>query len=175
MATEKEYTQDEMADWLKNKAKAVATGTARRKLLSFKDRSRDFDSAFVGNLYFFRYDPKHKATLPQYDKFPMAIILQWNSDGFLGLNLHYLPRGQRSAMLGVFSKYKEDYKLEKDSDSDNWENLVDFLDNTDMQQMPKQCLKRYLWSHVTSHFVEIYPDEYGIAVQLPVEDWVFKR
>lgn len=176
MATEQEYTQDEMYLWLTQKARVAATATARRKMLSFEERARD--SAFVGNLYFFRYDPKMKATLSQYDKFPMALILEWKNDGFLGLNLHYLPRGQRAAMLGIFSKYKEDYKLRKNSTSGksvNWANLMDSLDGTKAQQLPKQCLKRYLWGHVTSHFVEIYPEEYSIATQLPVEDWVFKR
>lgn len=178
MATEKEYTKDELAEWLEKKAGAVASSTARRKLLEADSRLRDTDSTFVGNVYFFKYNPKNKVTLPQYDKFPMAIVLDWKENGFLGLNLHYLPKGQRNAMLSIFSKYKEDHRLKNTMSpgkSNNWTGLMDSLSNTGGQNLPKRCLKRYLWSHVTSQFVEIYPEEYNIAVQLPVEDWVFKR
>ena len=178
MAKDKEYTEDELTEWFKTKSRAVASSTARRILLSTERRKRDDDAAFVGKLYFFRYDPKHKATLPQYDKFPLAFILDLKEDGFLGLNLHYLPKGQRAAMLQIFSKYRQEYRLKQSVSpgrSSNWENLMNFTDGGGMTALPKRCLKLYLWGRVASHFVEIYPEEYNYAVQLPVEDWVFKR
>ena len=46
-------------------------------------------SAF--NLNMFVYDPKYKKTLPYYDTFPLVLPLERYSDGFLGLNFHYLP------------------------------------------------------------------------------------
>jgi hypothetical protein len=35
----------------------------------------------------------------------------------------------------------------------------------------KPCIKRYLFSHVQSRFLEITADEWDIAVMLPVESF----
>ena len=43
----------------------------------------------------FKYSPKHASTLPYYDILPMPILLAKYPDGFLGLNLHYLPWAKR--------------------------------------------------------------------------------
>ena len=44
-----------------------------------------------------------------------------------------------------------------------------------LNSMARPCVKRYLFDHCRSHFIEIYIDEYDKAIQLPVEDWVFNR
>ena len=44
----------------------------------------------VGSMYMYFYDPKHKATLPYYDRFPLTIVVGEAPGGFYGLNLHYL-------------------------------------------------------------------------------------
>ena len=51
-----------------------------------------------GNLYFYIYDAKYKDVLPIWDRLPLTIPIQMYSDGFLGLNLHYLDP-QRSAAI----------------------------------------------------------------------------
>ena len=50
-------------------------------------------------MYFFNYDPKHKETLPYYDRYPLVICVKLLPDGFHGLNLHYLPPMQRAGLL----------------------------------------------------------------------------
>ena len=60
-----------------------------------------------GNLYMFFYDPKTKEDLPYWDKFPMVLVLENYSDGFLGLNLHYLPPKFRVAFLTKLMKLNE--------------------------------------------------------------------
>ena len=79
------YTKDELAKWFEEKALLVKTGSARNKLFSAEERHADINNQFVGNMYFFRYDPKYKATLPVYDKYPLAIVIERYTDGFLGL------------------------------------------------------------------------------------------
>ena len=49
------------------------------------------------NMFF--YDPKHKDTLPYYDRFPLSVIIGPAKGGFYGLNLHYLPPVLRAKML----------------------------------------------------------------------------
>ena len=48
-----------------------------------------------GHLYLFMYDPKLKKTLPYYDRFPLVFPYAKTPDGFIGLNMHYLPYGLR--------------------------------------------------------------------------------
>jgi len=49
------------------------------------------NNPFFGRLNMFFYDPKFKKTLPYYDTFPLVLPLERYDDGFLGINLHYLP------------------------------------------------------------------------------------
>ena len=45
----------------------------------------------VGKMYMFFYDAKYKDTLPFFDIFPLVFPIEFYSEGFLGINLHYLP------------------------------------------------------------------------------------
>ena len=62
-------------------------------------RASDRQKFLMGGLYYFYYDPKTKADLPYYDRFPLVLVLDIQKDGFMGLNLHYLPIRQRIALL----------------------------------------------------------------------------
>ena len=103
----KEYTDDDLAVWFREKALAVKTGAARNKLLNADSRFSDINNEFVGQMYFFRYDPKHRLTLPMYDKYPLAIVIERYTDGFLGLNMHYLTKGQRKNAVSLMNDFYE--------------------------------------------------------------------
>ena len=51
--------------------------------------------ALFGFPMMFKYSPKWSSTLPYYDVLPMPILLAKYPDGFLGLNIHYLPWAKR--------------------------------------------------------------------------------
>ena len=65
-------------EWYRTQAKAI-TRTQRNRSQGDKlikelksDKERRQDSRFMmGNMYLFAYDPKHKDTLPYYDRFPL--------------------------------------------------------------------------------------------------------
>jgi|688.fasta_scaffold00075_88 hypothetical protein len=170
MAT-KQYTSDELSDWLEEKALSAQPYVARRNLITSDERSRS--STIIGRMYFFKYDPKGKAYLPKYDKFPMCIPFKMVPNGFIGLNLHYLSVGERTALLASLSRFRN---------NDRYDESTRFVINYDLLQstygiesLSKPCIHRYMFSHCKSRFVEIYSYEYEKAIQLPVEDWVFKR
>jgi len=54
---------------------------------------------WLGKMYFFVYNPKHKMTLPYYDMFPLVLPVERYSDGFLGINFHYLAPKERAHLL----------------------------------------------------------------------------
>jgi hypothetical protein len=134
-----------------------------------RDRMRLRDKSFIGRMYFYYYDPKTKDTLPYYDKFPLVIPIERYSDGFLGLNLHYIHPKQRIVLLDKLSvilnnrNYDETTRLRIS---------YDFLTRaTKVFSQAKPCIKRYLFSHIQSRFLEITADEWDIAVMLPVESF----
>lgn len=174
----KQYTKDELAEWFEQKALSVKSGgTARNVLFDAEDRYTDISTEFVGSMYFFRYDPKTKATLPMYDKYPLAIVIDRYNDGFLGLNLHYLTKGQRGRMVTLFNDFYTKKRLFNGiisgSAKSNWD-LVQSA-TSGLESFSRQCVKRYLFTHVRSQIIRINKDEYDKAVQLPVDEWVYKR
>jgi hypothetical protein len=174
----KEYTKDELAKWFEEKATSVKTGgAARNKLLDAEERHTDQTREFVGNRYFFRYDPKHKAILPMYDKYPLAIVIDRYNDGFLGLNLHYLTRGQRGKMTTLFNDFYNRKKLFNgiigSGSNSNWDLIQSATSG--LESFSKACVHRYLYTHIRSQLIRIDKTEYDKAVQLPIDEWVHRR
>ena len=173
----KEYTKDELSKWFEEKALAAKTGTARNKLLAADERFSDINSEFVGNMYFFRYDPKFKTVLPMYDKYPLAIVIERYTDGFLGLNMHYLTKGQRRTAVSLVNSFYDKKKPFSGTTTGrgltNWELLIN--SSGGLETMANKSVHRYLYNHVRSQFIRINKDEYDKAVQLPIDEWVYKR
>ena len=173
----KDYTDDELAEWFKTKA--IYTSGQQARNIIFSDNERSWDKALVGKLYVFKYDAKTKDKLDMWDKYPLCMVLERTKGGFLGLNLHYLPKRNRMSFLNTFDKYARENSVEDGVTTgkgfSNWEILSDTFNDIGSGSLPKQCLKRYLNTYVRSKFVEIYPDEFDKAIQLPIDLWVFKR
>jgi hypothetical protein len=84
-------------EWYREQAKGIARTTRNRsqgdKLIKelTGDTNRPQDDRFrMGNMYLFSYDPKHKDTLPYYDRFPLIFPINKAKGGFLGITMHYL-------------------------------------------------------------------------------------
>ena len=152
-------------DWLKKKVNDLRPSPAS----IMRDKERLRDKSFIGRMYFYLYDPKHKDTLPYYDRFPLVIPIERYKDGFLGLNLHYIHPRHRINLLDKLSEiasnknYNENTKLRIS---------YDYLAASSRAFEATPCIKRYLFSHVQSRFLEITADEWDIAVLLPMESFV---
>ena len=66
-----------------------------------------------GNLYMYFYDPKLKQKLPYYDRFPMVLPFRKVEDGFIGLNLHYLPYQFRVVLMRNLTSLANNQKMDK--------------------------------------------------------------
>lgn len=168
----KKYTSAEMQKWLFEKAaEAKDPKIARKIVMSNEERGRAF--TMIGKLYLFKYNPIGKYTLPKYDKLPLCVPIERYGNGFLGLNLHYLGVAQRSALLEMLLQTRSEAVVsDKTVMRVNYQML---LTNTRLEKLSMPCVHRYVFTQVRSKFIEIYPDEYDLAVQLPVEDWVFNQ
>jgi hypothetical protein len=161
--------QDNSKAWFIGKARSAAG--YRRNIVNNPDRARDV--TVIGKMYFFAYDPKTKATLPMYDKFPLVFPIEKYPDGFLGINLHYLSPPERRALLTRLMGYRTNQRMD---DKTRLRLSYDLLMSIKKVKGPaSRCIKRYLFSHTRSRFIEITSDEWYNAIDLPVEQFVYKR
>ena len=119
-----------------------------------------------GRLNMFFYDPKTKKRLPYYDLFPLVLPLDTITDGFIGLNFHYLPPALRLRFLESLQAYASDTKLDKQTTLDvSYEQLK-------RNKYTKPTIKKYLYGHTQSNFLRINVNEAALAVMLPVAQFV---
>jgi hypothetical protein len=131
-------------------------------------RPTDRNKFLMGGLYFFAYDPKTKADLPYYDRFPMVIPLRRHSDGFIGLNLHYLPiryRIQFMKKLLPFALYNDEDEIKRIRVT------YPMLDASSRFKEFRPCIKKYLYSHIKSRIIAVEPEEWDIALYLPLQQF----
>jgi hypothetical protein len=134
-----------------------------------RDRQRLRDKSFIGKMYFYFYDPKTKDSMPYYDRFPLVIPIERYTDGFLGLNLHYIHPKQRIILLDKLSETATNKRFnEKTKLRVNY----DYLKNVSTAFEATPCIKRYLFTQIQSRFLEISADEWDIAVLLPTSTFV---
>jgi hypothetical protein len=152
-------------NWLRAKVKDLNPST--RTLMGDRDRLKN--NSTIGKMYFYFYDPKTKDILPYYDRFPLVIPIESYKDGFLGLNLHYIHPKQRLVLLD---------KLSETATNNNFDSKTklrvsySYLAGASRAFEATPCIKRYLYSHIQSRFLEISADEWDIAAMLPVETFV---
>ena len=152
-------------NWLRSKIPALRPTKAQL----MQDRNRLRSASIIGRMYFYFYDPKTKDKLPYYDKFPLVIPIERYPDGFLGLNLHYIHPKQRIILLDKLSEIATDNNFDANT---KLRISYDYLSRASRLFEAKPCIKRYLFSHVQSRFLEITADEWDIAALLPVESFM---
>jgi len=124
----------------------------------------------IGKMYLFIYDPKHKATLPFYDMYPLAFPFEFKKEGFLALNMHYLPPNSRAALMqSLYSianndKYNASTKL----------NISYAILKQSANRFSgfENCIKSYLFGQLKSSFRYVNPADWDKALMLPLQRWV---
>jgi hypothetical protein len=122
----------------------------------------------VGRICCYYYDAKTKEQLPHWDIFPLTIPIDYYEDGFLGLNLHYLPPFQRKIMFDQLLSMRSDKTLNTRSSLLLTYELLKGVSRFDGY---KKCIKRYLYNHVRSPFLEIDPRCWKMVVNLPLQQF----
>ena len=118
------------------------------------------------NMYAFFYDPKTKAKLPYYDRFPLIFPIKKLPDGFLGINMHYLPYQLRARLMDALYSITNNKKY---NGSTKLKISYNILNSASKFKFFKPTVKRYLNEKVKSRFLFINPTEWDIAIFLPVE------
>ena len=122
-----------------------------------------------GNLYMFFYDPKLKETLPYYDRFPLVFPYASTPDGFMGLNMHYLPYPLRIQLLDRLMTFKNNDKMDGTTRIKySWALIA----GVSKYKAAEPCIKRYLSDHVKSPYNKVDSSNWTTAMLLPVERFV---
>lgn len=150
--------------WLKSKIKSLQVTPSTL----MHDRERLRNNSIIGKMYFYYYDPKTKDKLKYYDKFPLVIPIERYKDGFLGLNLHYVSPRIRLVLLDKLSSFANNKKYDETTRLRLSYQTIKAASSI-FEATP--CIKRYLYSHVKSRFLEIEASEWDIAAVLPVESF----
>ena len=146
-------------EWYKDKIKEFGKPGAMDLI---RDGKRN-NKPFYGRLNMFIYDPKFKKKLPYYDTFPLVLPIENYSDGFLGINLHYLPIPLRIRLLDRLVDYSNNTKFDEST------RLVVNYQKLKNVKLIKPTIHKYLSGYTKSQFRRIDADEFTIATLLPVQ------
>lgn len=163
----------EARDWYRNQAKTkMGKEITSEALLSSTEKGRSraqlTGDTVYGSMYFFEYDPKHKATLPYYDRFPLIFPINKVKGGILGCNMHYLPPKMRAELMDAL------YDVATDDRYDEATRLninYKILSSAAKFKLFRPTVKMYLAKHVRSRFIKINSSEWDIALFLPVQSF----
>ena len=154
----------ESMKWFRTRVSQIKRVNSREIQAEARQKSRHL----FGEMYMMFYDPKHKKTLPYYDRFPLVIPFQKAKGGFLGLNLHYLPHGLRAKFLD---------QLYDTTTNDKYDNTTrfrltyDILQKVSSNNAFEPCVKHYLSSHIRSKLGVVDAADWEIAIFLPTEQF----
>lgn len=158
-------------EWYRNAATQVLDGTRGLKPKTAEkhwDPKRKVAQMEPGMMYMFRYDPKHKKTLPYYDTFPVIFPIDIDNDSFLGINFHYLPPISRAKLMNALYSITSDKRFDE-----NTKIIATYkvLQAASKFKLFKPTVHRYLKEHVRSPYLEITAREWDIAIFLPTENF----
>jgi len=156
-------------NWFRSKVGELVTGkfskNSREQLLK---RFEEMEKPTVGSIVLFFYDPKHKLTLPYYDRFPMSILISPTKEGFAGLNMHYLDPMLRARL---FDALMDTRTTKKYTDETRLAVTYDMLKSTQKYSAFKPCYKSYLTGHVQSSIVFVPPQHWKNVLFLPLQQF----
>lgn len=151
-------------NWLTDTVTKAKNPPSRPRLM----RENSAAEAFIGKMFMFYYDAKWKKQLPYWDKFPLIFVIELYDDGWLGLNLHYLPIPLRMKLFDKLLQFADDKSLDK---IQRLQLSYQLLKSVSQYPEVRPTIKRYLSSHVKSDLVTVEPIDWEIACFLPVEQF----
>jgi hypothetical protein len=164
-------TAQEARNWYRQQAMSIGK-VSPEEIMSSAGPFKLFQNvggAGIGKMYMFFYDAKLKDKLPFFDMFPLVFPIEMYTDGFLGINLHYLPPMARASLMDNLytlannQKYNTTTKL-----NISYQTLKQYANRFDGQQ---NCIKRYLFGHIKSPLHYVNPTDWDKALMLPMQRW----
>lgn len=157
-------------DWFRKKA-SVTMGINTSRLVA---GNKEYQTTRIvpGHLYMFGYDAKMKEELPFYDRFPVVFPFSRDATSFTGINLHYLPLAYRARLMDALYQIVTDQKF---NDKTRLRLTYRILQSSSKFKYFEPCVKKYLYSHVRTKFLQVPSNEWDIALFLPLERFTVSK
>tara|TARA_B100000745_G_scaffold271173_1_gene198407 strand:- start:3 stop:593 length:591 start_codon:yes stop_codon:yes gene_type:complete len=158
-------------DWYRENVDDLMQLTPRNVINPEKDKLIGYSVAtrnalmWIGKMFFLFYNPKNKLTLPYYDKFPLVMPIHTYSNGFLGLNFHYLSPPQRSILLENLLTLRNNQEMDETT---RIRLKYGILKKTAKYKHHKPTIKRYLTQHIKGRLLPVEPENWMTSILLPV-------
>ena len=159
MEQRKEFAKEWMKRTKDNQSKRSRT---RKSILTNADRHEE-GRLKIGSMYLQTYDALTKNKLPYWDFFPLVLPFEYTSNGFYGLNLHYVPPKLRAQILDEILKYKANGDLRNPT--------ANLIRNLARMPIVKPAIHRYLYSQIVGMPAKIEIEEWEQTIYLPLADW----
>ena len=150
-------------EWYRNEAEKVDVTPSK---LMRENQSKIVRGYEIGQMMLFNYDPKLKRKLPYYDTFPLVFPIEPRDNGFLGLNMHYLPLRQRAMLMDALYTLRTDSRYNEDT---SLKLSYQILKRSARYKLFRPCVKHYLNSHIKSRRIKIDPVEWDMALFMPLQ------
>lgn len=134
----------------------------------FKGKRRQMGMPRIGHMYLWPYWAKHDKTLPTWDRFPLGFVFDITKKHFWALNFHYLPVSQRYQLGSALMKQ---YQKHSGNTRDYVKISYPIIKSVAKSKLYEPCVKQYLFTQLQGKFSLIHPDEWAMAVRMPVEKW----
>ena len=118
----------------------------------------------------FNYSAKGFDTLPYWDRYPVVIPIEPRQNGFLGLNLHYLPPRYRAVLLTQFADFTSEIN-EGDSNT-RLQLTYDMVKSISRIKWARPCIKQYITSYIRGQIREIPFEHWPVVSMLPTQKFV---
>lgn len=154
-------------DWYRDQAKRIPKSQTQESRLIREMGVERYENRFrIGNMYMFIYNPKHKDTLPYYDRFPLIFPINRAKGGFLGINFHYLPLQLRAKLMDALYDVASNDRFDETT---KLRTSYGILSSAAKYKEFKPTVKHYLTNHIVSRLTYINPVEWDVALFLPTE------
>lgn len=156
-------------NWFRASARKINTVNDKRIMTDKERLTNKMTRYSIGRMFMFYYDPKTKDQLPYWDRFPLIFPIELYPDGFLGINLHYIPPLMRARLMNALYLTTNNKLFD---DTTRLRINYNILKSASRFKYFQPCVKRYLFSHVRSRYYYVAPNEWDMALMLPTERFV---
>jgi len=139
-----------------------------KQIRTTNNRAKSSPIPEPGRMFLMEYSPKTAQDLEYYDAYPLIFIIDFTKDGFLGLNLHYLPRMERSQLLAALMN------LGKNKAEDKIRLSYQLIKSFSRSKHAAVCIKRYISANI-GDMIPISSDSWITVSGLPVENFKKKN
>lgn len=168
-ARQSKGSADKSARWYQDQIRRLGLNSITQQSAFKSDLGNFVTTVKTGEMLMFIYDPKTADALPYYDTVPVVMPFKRVSDGFYGLNFHYLPPLLRMKLLSQMLVLTDDKTI---SETTRLRLQWKLLNNVSRFPGVHACVKRYLYTQINSRLMRIHPADWKKTIMLPIDNFV---